>query len=204
MRLHCLRRRRRIEARFGSRVVGCAEPFGRRSGNALAHRSHIPGFQDRRLKGFCTSIRVMNAVVQSAPVHGGEYLLLLCMARYAADDGTRVFPSVGTLAKDSRQNERTVQKQLRSLEAKGLIQRVGNSKHGTNDYTIVIHIPLAVDHPPKERGAALDADRGALECKTPALRPPESSSNTSKNHQEHLEAISKFLPQFKSAYRGKQ
>src|SRR6267154_6144397 len=101
MRLRCSKEGRIMEVRLGSRVVGWGEPFSRRSGNDLAHRFLIPGFPDRPLKGFCTSIKVMNAVVESAPVHGGEYLLLLCMARYAADDGSRVFPSVATLAQDS-------------------------------------------------------------------------------------------------------
>lgn len=169
--------RRRMKARLGNRVVGLVEPFSWRSGSN-AHRSPIPGFPGRRLKGFCTSIRVMNAVVESAPVHGGEYLLLLCMARYAADDGTRVFPSVATLAQDSRQNERTVQKQLRALESKGLIRRCGMSAHGTNNYTVVYTPrPTATPQVPKE------TSRGALERTTPVLRPSESSSNTSKNRQ---------------------
>lgn len=184
MTLRSLFARRSMCVRSGTRMLGLVEPFsGGRVERLTGHQS--PGSRPP-LKGFFTSIRVMNAVVESAPVHGGEYLLLLCMARYAADDGSRVFPSVATLARDSRQHERTVQKQLRSLEAKGLIQRVGYSQHSTNDYKIVIHIPLPVDHPPKEREAALDANRGALERKTPAPRPPDSSSNTSKNRQKLL------------------
>jgi hypothetical protein len=69
MTLRCLFARRSMCVRLGSRMVGWGEPFSRRSGNALAHRFLIPGFPDRPLKGFCTSIRVMNAVVESAPVH---------------------------------------------------------------------------------------------------------------------------------------
>lgn len=207
MNLHRRRSRSTICLRLGSRAVRRIEPFSRRS-SLTTHRTYAPAFPGRRLKGFCTSIRLMNAVVESAPVHGGEYLLLLCMARYAADDGTRVFPSVANLAKDSRQNERTVQKQLRTLEAKGLIQRVGLSAHGTNNYRVVIHTPWPTATPQ----AREDTDRNALGSKTPGLGAPDSSSNTSKNRQERsetpksngdeaLRAIAAFLPKFKPANR---
>jgi hypothetical protein len=203
MRLRCPFARRTICVRLGNRVVCWGEPFSRRSGNALAHRSSSPGFPDRRLKGFCTSIKVMNAVVTDHQTKGGERLLLLCLARYAADDGSRVFPSVATLCDDTQQARRAVQYQLRSLEAKGFLRRVGISQYGTANYVIAVGKLKTGAHDVRPVPAHLDSQRGANEAQTSAPRSHESLSNSSKNHQEHLEAISKFLPHFKSAYREK-
>jgi hypothetical protein len=141
------------------------------------------------------------------------------MARYAQDDGTQVFPSVARLAHDSRQNERSVRRQLRGLEAKGYIQRVGVSKHNTFNYRIIpekcypqgegLAPPVKVStRAQKSLKAGFGADSGGA-------MPPDSSSNTSKNRQELLEpphvksqqgeaamkAISAYLPKFKSAYK---
>lgn len=177
---------------------------------------HLPVCKGHSLRGFALSIRLINAVVESAPVHGGEYLLLICMARYASDEGTRVFPAVSTLAKDTRQHERTVQAQLRSLEAKGLIRAVGRSRHQTVNYCIAVDklsTGVAVDHPPM----AVDTKRGVPERVGGGRTPPDSSSNTSLNRQnpetkinikteagdQALTAISAFLPKFKSAVREK-
>lgn len=220
MTLRCPFARRTMCVRLGSRVVGWVEPFSRRSGNDLAHRTSTPGFPDRPLKGSFTSIRLINAVVENVPLRGGEYNLLVFMARYAQDDGTQVFPSVSHLAHDSRQNERSVRRQLRGLEAKGYIQRVGVSKHNTFNYRILpekcypqgegLAPPVKVStRAQKPLGAGFGANSGGT-------APPDSSSNTSKNRQEHLDtpqvkspkgaeamrAIEAFLPKFKSAYKG--
>lgn len=139
------------------------------------------------------SIRLINAVVENAPVHGGEYLLLICMARYAADDGTRVFPSVATLAKDTRQSERAVHLQLRSLEFKGLIVRVGVSRHSTINYRVNLEklstgderpSPPLNDVPPIPESHA----------RTPERRSPDSLSNSSLNRQKpEIEKQEKFV-----------
>ena len=177
----------------------------------------LPVCKGHSLQGSLLSIRLINAVIENAPVHGGEYLLLLCMARYAADDGTRVFPSVGTLALDTRQSERAIHMQLRSLESKGLIVRVGVSRHSTINYRIAVEMlctggeraspsPVNVIPPTPERRS-----------NTPEQRSPDSSSNTSLNRQQPLEqnlktvkgsealkSIAAFLPKFKSAHKEGQ
>jgi len=164
----------RFDSRVGSRfrcLVKCVRA-------ARLAGSLPPVCQGRTLRGISLSIRLMNAVVETAPVRGGEYLLLLCMARYAADDGSKVFPSVATLAKDSRQHERAVQKQLRSLEAKGLIKQVGVSRHNTVNYRIVINMGA-----PKPPVAVVGVNRDGPIFKVGGPRTPESSSNTSLNRQ---------------------
>lgn len=208
MRLRCLFARRIMDVRFGRRAVRDVEPCSKRSGNVFAPRIHPLGVQDRFLQGSCTSIRVMLAVIADHQTKGGERLLLLCLARYAGEDGGRVFPSVETLCADTQQVRRAVQYQLRRLEAKGLIERVGATYAGTANYRIVLHRLC----PPL---AQKQAKVGAFESGTGALRAPDMSRDSSKNNQKPLEephvkspqgeaamkTIEAFLPKFKSAYR---
>jgi hypothetical protein len=190
MTLRCPFARRTMCVRSGRRVISWREPCSERSGSN-AHRTSSPVVQDRFLQGSFTSIRLINAVVENVPLRGGEYNLLVFMARYAQDDGTQVFPSVARLAHDSRQNERSVRRQLRGLEAKGYIQRVGVSKHNTFNYRILpercypqgegLAPPVKVStRAQKPLGAGFGANSGGT-------APPDSSSNTSKNRQEHLD-----------------
>lgn len=65
------------------------------------------------------SIKMMTAVFDRYPNGGGEMLLALSLADHAHDDGTHIFPSVQTLAKKTRQSERSVQYQLRNMEQSG-------------------------------------------------------------------------------------
>jgi hypothetical protein len=129
-------------------------------------------------KGLLLSISLINAVVKFAPVKGGEYLLLLILAKYAGDDGARVFPSVETMAKDTRQDRRAVQKQLRGLESKGLIVNVGESVHGTINYRIVTEKLSTKDDERGERrspqGAALVRPGGERRFQRGERRSPDS------------------------------
>lgn len=50
---------------------------------------------------------------------GGEMLLALALADHAHEDGTHIFPSVARLAAKTRQSERTIQYQLRAMQASG-------------------------------------------------------------------------------------
>jgi hypothetical protein len=118
---------------------------------------------------------------------------------------------VETLCADTQQVRRAVQYQLRRLEVKGLIERVGATYAGTANYRIVLHRlrpPLAQKHPKV----------GAFESGTSALRAPDMSRDSSKNNQkpleephvkspkgaEALQAIQTFLPKFKSASKPTQ
>ena len=65
------------------------------------------------------SVRLISEVFARYPNGGGEMLLALALADHASDDGTRVYPSVKALAEKTRQSERTVQYQLRAMEAAG-------------------------------------------------------------------------------------
>ena len=54
-------------------------------------------------------------VFKRYPAGGGELVLALALADQAHDDGTHVVDSVATLAKKTRQSDRTVQRQLRQM-----------------------------------------------------------------------------------------
>lgn len=53
---------------------------------------------------------------------GGELLLAVKLADNAHDSGAHIFPSVATLAEQTRQSERTVQYQLKRMVAMGWLQ----------------------------------------------------------------------------------
>lgn len=63
-------------------------------------------------------------VFERYPAGGGEMLLALALADHAHDDGTHIFPSIARLADKTRQSERSVQYQLRRMEASGWLMLV--------------------------------------------------------------------------------
>lgn len=85
------------------------------------------------------SVKVMSAIFDRYPHGGGEMLLALALADHAHEDGTSVRPSVKLLAKKTRQSERTIQYQLRKMQAYGwlILVRVSSGKPGDpNEYKI--------------------------------------------------------------------
>lgn len=78
------------------------------------------------------SIKIMTMVFDRYENGGGEMLLALALADHAADDGTKVYPSIKALAEKTRQSERTVQYQLRRMEESGWLILVNNGNGGRN------------------------------------------------------------------------
>ena len=72
------------------------------------------------------SVKVMSMVFEHYPEGGGEMLLALALADFSDDDGGKVFPSITSLAKKTRQSERSVQYQLRRME-KSVLSRLQKS-----------------------------------------------------------------------------
>ncbi len=105
------------------------------------------------------SVRLMAEVFARYPNGGGEMLLALAIADHASDDGTRVYPSVKALAEKTRQSERTVQYQLRAMQAAGWLILVGAGNGGRSMATEYRISPLWVkgaDFAPFEKGAIHD------------------------------------------------
>lgn len=76
------------------------------------------------------SIAVMDAVWRAFVGSQGELLLALVLADHASDDGTKIFPSVATMAGRTRQCKRTVQYQLRKMEDSGWLVKVAKASGG--------------------------------------------------------------------------
>ena len=70
----------------------------------------------------------------------GDRLVLLALAEAAHDDGTYAFPKVATLAIRANLSERQVQRCLRNLVGLGEIEQTGQTKSGTNIYSVTGYI----------------------------------------------------------------
>jgi hypothetical protein len=69
----------------------------------------------------------------------GDLLLLLAIADFAHDDGTKAFPSVGTLANKARMDRRSVQRSVaRLVEIDELAVKRGHGRNNTNAYTVLV------------------------------------------------------------------
>lgn len=95
------------------------------------------------------SIKVMSAVWENSKAAGTDLLVLLSLADMANDEG-ECWPSVRTIARKCRIDERTTQRRIRSLENLGEVMVIrGGGKASTsggtksNRYRIVVHISEA-------------------------------------------------------------
>ncbi len=80
----------------------------------------------------------MTWVWEQSPVGGNERLTLLAIADNASDDGTNAWPSLATLARKTRLDERTV----RRLQDGGHLRvEVAAGPSGTNRYAVLMSTP---------------------------------------------------------------
>lgn len=113
------------------------------------------------------SVRLMTAVFDRYPTGGAEFLLALALADNAHDDGTRIFPTVATLAQKTRQSVRAVQYQLRRMEEKGWLLLVGGADGGCGrprEYRINPGWIKGEELPTPEKGADSAPPTGAPPC----------------------------------------
>jgi hypothetical protein len=78
----------------------------------------------------------MSWVIEHAEVGGANLLVLLMVANHTMSDGTRAFPSVPTLARESRMSERQVQRILRALVQAGHLEVTSKKRAGPKVYRI--------------------------------------------------------------------
>jgi hypothetical protein len=74
--------------------------------------------------------------------------VLVRLARYASDDGSRCFPGVSALAEECDRSERSIQRVLRTLEGDGLILPVAHRAGGrgrSTEYRLMIQAPIKGD-----------------------------------------------------------
>ncbi|MBB3806388.1 hypothetical protein FHR51_002540 [Xanthomonas arboricola] len=79
------------------------------------------------------SAKVTGMVFERYPTGGGEMLLALALADHAHDDGTHIYPSIALLAAKTRQSERSVQYQLRRMEASGWLILINDGLGGRSN-----------------------------------------------------------------------
>lgn len=83
------------------------------------------------------SIKIMNEVIEAAPVEQGALLVLIMLADSADERSRECWPSVSNIAKRSRLSERQVQYCLKDLADRGMIEIVPNAgRSGTNLYRV--------------------------------------------------------------------
>jgi len=140
----------------------------------------------------------MTAVFDRYPVGGGEMLLALALADFASDDGTRVYPGIKHLSQKTRQSERTVQYQLRSMEKLGwlILVNAGDGGKGQHrEYRVDPSWIKGADYAPFERvqsttpKGATDDTKGCnpqhqtVQPVAPTINHERTISEPLKNHQ---------------------
>jgi hypothetical protein len=135
-------------------------------------------------------MRLQNAVFANPPTKGGELFLLVNLARYAADDGSRVYPSVSRLMKETAQCRRAIETQLASLVAKGIIEIVRRQTAKPTEYRICaenIYTDPACGAGSKKQTPHLVPKDPAPSAKTPALNADDSLIDSLYIHQNRVE-----------------
>ena len=144
------------------------------------------------------SVKMMTMVFDRYPNGGGEMLLALSLADHASDDGSRVYPSVKSLALKTRQAERSVQYQLRRMEEAMWLLLENSGNGGRNQHRMYCINPewiKGADFASLKKGAtddikgAIHNTKGATDdakgCKAfaPAYNHQEPSVEPSENHK---------------------
>lgn len=85
------------------------------------------------------SVQALAFVLEESPVDVPLHrLALLSLANHAHADGTGAYPSVATIARESKQSPRNAQYALRALEADQRIRRMGTTSRGTTIWAVLM------------------------------------------------------------------
>lgn len=120
------------------------------------------------------SLACMTWVLTHSDERLGRRLVLLVLADYAHDDGTRAFPSVDTMAEKARMSRSQVQRVLRQLVESGAITKTGTTGTGTVIYQVQMGGPqYATPGPQTRSGGAANPPSATAEMRPdPELEPP--------------------------------
>jgi hypothetical protein len=136
------------------------------------------------------SIVCLSRVLEQSESTLGARLVLIALAEFAHDDGSRAYPAVETLCRRTRMSRRAVQQALRRLEELGEIAHVGTSPLGTHVYRVLVGAEVA--RADSARGADDDtggaqnpSSRGAADAPNPSR--PSSSTRQERKTGEHPE-----------------
>lgn len=105
----------------------------------------------------------------------GSRLVLLVLADYAHDDGSRAYPSVETIGQKARMSSRAVRSALRKLEAERRVEVMGKSQFGTVVYRVLMEevssSPASAEVHDTE-GGKLTTETMSPSSANPSLNPP--------------------------------
>lgn len=102
-------------------------------------RAHRPQPFARRV---LISVQAISWVIEHSRHKGNSFVVLLMIANHARSDGTGAWPSIGTIAKESRISDRTVQRTIKRLSRyqngfeTELCVHTGKGPHGCNMYSL--------------------------------------------------------------------
>jgi hypothetical protein len=83
------------------------------------------------------SVQAMSWVIENSIHKSGDLVVLLMIANHARSDGGGSWPSIETLARESRMQRRQVQRCVRRLELSGeLVTTRGGGPGGANMYSL--------------------------------------------------------------------
>jgi hypothetical protein len=126
------------------------------------------------------SVQAISWVIEHSKHSLGNFIVLLMVANHAKSDGTGAWPSVDTLARESRLSERETRYCLRALEQSGELQtKFGKGPHGTNIY----NLPLVRGANSAPRGAICNTGGGNLRHKGGQSTAPEPSLTVLKDKE---------------------
>lgn len=144
------------------------------------------------------SIELMGKCWKRLDLAGAELLLAVALADFANDDGTSIWPSVATLADKTRQDPRTVRRQLRRLESCGWLIAVDRSRGGryrTTEYRVAADwvnggvLPGFPDRIPKHTQASRRHKTRALDTRNPDKALPANSSGSVITHHSSFDDL---------------
>jgi hypothetical protein len=106
-------------------------------------RGRMPIHLAPTLIGGALSVQAISWVIDQSKHKGNTFVVLLMIANHAKSDGTGAWPSIHTIAKESRLSDRTVQRCIKRLSLNWkkiwppeLIVRTGKGPYGSNLYDI--------------------------------------------------------------------
>jgi hypothetical protein len=134
-------------------------------------------------------------VIEKSTLSGGPLVVLLMIANHAKTDGTGAWPSVATLAKESRMSERNVRYCIREAEFRGeLLTHMKGGPYGSNLYSL----PLMGGAKIAPLGAVCDTGRGKMEQEMgqPSAPNPSLTIPKDKDVSPKVEVLNQRLEDY--------
>ena len=159
--------------------------------------------------GVTMSIRVMS-MVWNTKLSSTDKLVLLYYADRAADDGSKIFPGVKTVARNTGLSERTVQYVTKKMIKNGYLIQVGWSDYRTKMLRINISRLLQDQQPVEPLTPHVEEELGGCNTFAPVVQmtakkgeraAPNTSSTISKPSYQGKKSWKKRSPQEEGSHK---